>query len=96
MFLSSAIIFPRIRKTIKIGTRVIERIAPVIIANDFVNAKGVNNLPSCPVKAKIGKNETTTKIKAKKIGRPTCFADFMIIWILSSFEIFSVNLAYII
>ena len=50
--LFSAIIFPRIKKIIKIGTSVIERIAPVIIANDFVNAKGVNNLPSCPVKAK--------------------------------------------
>ena len=35
------------------------------------------------------------KIKAKKIGRPTCFADFMIISTLSSFEIFSFPCRYL-
>ena len=43
---------------------------------------------SCPFNANIGKKETTTKRRAKKIG-PTCFADLMIISIRSLFEIFS-------
>ena len=46
MFLFSAFIFPFIKNTIKIGTSVIDKIAPIAIAKDFVKAKGVNNLPS--------------------------------------------------
>ena len=95
IFLSSAIIFPRIKNTIKIGTIVIDNIAPLIIANDLVKANGPNNRPSCPVSANIGKKETTTKIRAKNIGRPTCLADLMIISILSLFEIFSFPCKYL-
>ena len=73
----------------------IDKIAPVIMAKDLVNAKGVKSLPSCPVKAKIGKNETTTRTNAKNIGRPTCFADFIMISTLSSFEIFSFPCKYL-
>ena len=83
------------KNIIRIGTSVIDKMAPEIIAKDLVKAKGENNLPSCPVKAKIGKNETTTKSKAKKIGRPTCFADFIMIFIRSSLLMFSLPCRYL-
>ncbi len=72
-----------IKNTINAGTSVIERNAPAAIAKVFVNARGVNSIPSCPVSAKIGKNETTISASAKKIGRPTSCEDFKIISIRS-------------
>ena len=36
-----------------------------------VNAKGWNVLPSCPVKANTGMNDSRMIITEKKIGRPT-------------------------
>ena len=82
-------ILPFIKYIIKIGPRVIESIAPQSIANVFVKASGENSFPSCPLSSKIGKNDTTTKSRAKKIGRPTCFAEDNIISVLYSFVIFS-------
>ena len=78
-------ILPFTKNTIKTGTRVILSIAPALIANVLVKARGVNNKPSCPESANIGKNETTIRAKAKNIGRPTSCDDFKITSILSSF-----------
>ncbi len=56
---------------ISAGTSVIERIATPIIAKLLVNASGWNVLPSWPVSAKTGMNESNMIITEKKIGRPT-------------------------
>ena len=51
-------ILPFIKYIIKIGTIVIESIAPQSIANVFVKASGENSFPSCPLSANINKNDT--------------------------------------
>ena len=57
-------ILPFIKYIIKIGTRVIESIAPQSIANVFVKASGENSFPSCPLSAKLVK-----MILQKKVGQ---------------------------
>ena len=81
-------ICPLIKKSIKIGTSVIDNTAPVTIANVLVQASGEKSRPSCPLSAKMGKNEITTSISAKKIGFPTCLAETIIISLLSCGVIF--------
>ena len=56
---------------ISAGTSVIERMATPIMAKLLVNASGWNVLPSWPVRAKTGMNESRIIITEKKIGRPT-------------------------
>jgi len=41
------------------------------IAKLFVNASGWNVLPSCPLRANTGMNDSKMIITEKKIGRPT-------------------------
>ena len=73
-FFSSAMILPLMKITIKIGTIVTDKIAPISIANVLVKARGLKSLSSCPLKANIGKNEITIIINAKNMGLPTCLA----------------------
>ncbi len=82
-FLSSGIILPLIHISIKIGTIVIESNAPISIAKVLVKAKGVKSRSSCPLKAKIGRKDTTIIIKAKNTGAPTCCALLRIVSLLS-------------
>jgi len=49
------------------------------MAKVLVKASGVKSSPSWPERAKMGRKETTTSASAKKMGRPTCCAAWMIV-----------------
>jgi hypothetical protein len=48
------------KKLIKTGVSVMAKNASTMRIKDFVYAKGLNNLPSMPVKRNTGKNEAIT------------------------------------
>ena len=59
------------RLGISAGTSVIETTATPTMAKLFVKASGWNVLPSRPLSAKTGANDSRMIITEKKIGRPT-------------------------
>ena len=71
-------------KIIKTGTKVIASIEAESIVNVFVYARGLKRSPSCPVRAKTGKKETTIIRSEKKTGFPTFLTLSFIILFLSS------------
>ena len=59
-FLFSGRSLPLSRKLISTGVRVMAKKASTISINDFVQANGLNNLPSIPVRRNTGKKEAIT------------------------------------
>ena len=61
-FLSSGRSFPFSKKLINTGVSVMAKKASTISINDFVQASGLNNLPSIPVRRNTGKKDVITII----------------------------------
>src|SRR6266403_4002190 len=66
---------PRIKRTISTGTSVMASKDEKPTANVFVQASGLDILPSCASSKKTGRNDTTMISSEKKIAGPTCFAE---------------------
>ena len=65
---------PRTNKPIATGTSVTESRLEAAIANVLVNASGRKSRPSCPSRAKTGRNETVMISNEKKRAGPTSCA----------------------
>ena len=70
--------------TMSTGTSVMAMMADPPKTKVLVNASGRNSFPSCPSSRNTGRKETTMIATAKKMGRPTCFAETMEISMKSS------------
>ena len=73
-FFSSGGILPRMKKPMKMGTRVTASRADAPIAKVLVNASGLKSRPDCPVSEKTGRKETVMTSNEKKSDGPTSFA----------------------
>ena len=61
------------RKLINTGVRVMARKASISRIRVFVQAKGANSFPSCPVSMNTGRKEVMTTRVEKKTPLPTCW-----------------------
>ncbi len=67
----SAMIFPRMNRTMSTGTSVTERNAAAAIERVWVKASGLNKRPSCDSSVKIGVSDTEMISRLKNNGPPT-------------------------
>src|SRR5262249_29967379 len=79
--------FPRMKRSIKMGTSVIASTDEKPTASVFVHAKGRNMRPSWASSRKTGRKETTMIKREKKIAGATCLAESRRIFLLSDCDI---------